>query len=123
MKLLIHIGGKPLIRGYKQRDFLWSEEYGTYLYKGKAYSPSEFNEAYALAEKHNHDLNPQVRVVDFEKPSEEPKDESNAVEVAPVATIAAEVTLDVARATMWRLAPEEMKKRQPAKGAPELKVG
>lgn len=63
-KLIIWIPGKPLLNGYKRREFRWSEPHACYIYRGRELGPEEFNAEFDHAFKHNSDLQPRVRVVD-----------------------------------------------------------
>lgn len=101
MKLHLYILGRPNLHGHRRREFQWSPPHGVYLYEGKEFSAAEFNAAYERCMKRNADMNPRVRVAD------------DAEQLAPVATIspAQEVTVEMAEAVMWRLAPEKMKKK------------
>jgi hypothetical protein len=103
-KLIIYVTGRPLIHGYKQGPFIWSETLRTYVYQGKEFSEQEFN---AIAEKTIKDydhLHPAVKVSEF------------SVTSPPIAPSAAtvngrEITVDQAEAVMLRLAPERLKKK------------
>lgn len=101
MKLIIYAKGKPIIHGYKQREFRWMQKHGCYVFREKEYAPEEFNAAVEKVMQDNLDLHPMVRVLDVE-----------AV-VAPITTIsvAREVTVSEAEEVMERLAPHRLKKK------------
>lgn len=61
--LIIWIGGKARIHGFKRREFTWHEARQLYLYGGREYTPQEFNAVYEKAMKNNADMLPRVSVV------------------------------------------------------------
>jgi hypothetical protein len=103
-KLIIWIGGKPLLNGYRIRDFHWAVAHNCYIYEGKELDESEFNVAFEKAFRNNMDLHPKVKVVGMIAPPAKP--------VAPVAHISAskEITLDQAVAVVAELAPDKLKR-------------
>ena len=121
-KLIIYLGGKPIVRGYKIRDFAWSEDHHLYLYMGKEYAPDEFNAAYAQAMKNHSDLGPLVKVVGS-APVAPVVPLAPPPIVSPVATIApaGEVTVEMAEAVLFRLAPHRLKGK-PLKAAESIAV-
>lgn len=104
--LIIYVTGKPLLHGHKRREFLWSPEYGLYLYGGRQLAPEEFNAAYERCMKNNADMNPRVRVVSQTVSVPDPEEPLLKIEVAPRA-----ITLEEAEAVVARLAPERLKKK------------
>ncbi len=119
-KLIIYVGGKPLINGYSRRDFHWSEAHRCYIWGGKELNDSEFNVAYEQAIKNHADLVPRVRVISLTvEPAVVVKLET-VTAVEPVATIsvAREISLDDAIAVVARLAPERLKKLTRPAAAP-----
>lgn len=92
-KLIIYVTGRPILNGYKQREFQWDKAHGCYIYEGKEFSPSEFNEKYEKAMKTNSDLRPRVRVL------------GAAEETDP------EVIADNAEKTLEQLRPHRLKKK------------
>jgi len=95
-KLIIYVPGKPLVNGYKRRDFLWSVDHSCYIYKGRELDEQEFN---AIAEKvmrQNDDMHPLVKVSTFSD--------------APAGTTAPhEFTVGEAEEVLTRLAPHRLK--------------
>ena len=105
-KLIIWIGGKPLLNGYRIRDFHWTAAHNCYIYEGKEIDEADFNAKYEKAARNHLDLHPKVRVVAKSAPE--------AVKAVPtVSTISAsrEITLEEAEAIVAQLAPERLKKR------------
>jgi len=102
MKLIIYAKGKPIIHGYKQREFRWMPKHNCYVYRETEYSPEEFNQAVEKVMQDNQDLRPMVRVLDV-----------NESTVAPITTIsvAHEITIAEAEDVMERLAPHRLKKK------------
>jgi|SRR5882724_3051111 len=110
-KLIIYVTGKPLMHGYKMREFVWSAPHGCYLYEGAEIEAYEFNEKYAKAIKTNADLNPKVKVVG---------DAQFAMPLPIITTSYSEMTVEEAEAVMLRLAPERLKKKPGPKPALEV---
>lgn len=105
-KLIIWIPGKPLLHGYKQREFLWSQAHGCYLYGGKEIDAKDFNAVYERAVRNNADLGPRVRVMTVDKAI------VRAAPPTPITTITAkEITADEAEEVLSRLRPERLKKK------------
>lgn len=120
-KLIIWIAGKPLLNGYKQREFTWNALYSCYIYEGREIDASDFNEVYAKAMKHNSDMNPRVRVVKVSAPARIESPVQAVVHIAPPTT--PEEELQAAEAVIMRLAPERLKKKTGPKPAAALDVG
>lgn len=113
MKLIIYITGKPIIHGYKRRDFRWVPKHNCYLYQEKEFLPSEFNAACEKIMRDNQDMYPLVRVIEVSDSSE------NWEAAPPVTTIttAREITVAEAEAVMEHLAPHRLKKKPGPKTA------
>lgn len=111
--LIIYVTGKPLLHGHRRREFAWSPPHGVYLYDGKEFAPSEFNEAYERCMRNNSDMNPRVRVVAGSVPAaRKPDGPVVAVGVVPAPPPAPRaITLEEAEAVVARLAPERLKKK------------
>lgn len=62
-KLIIYVSGRPLVQGYKLRQFKWSEVHKKYLFRATEYALEDFNKAYEEALRQEGDLNPRVMVV------------------------------------------------------------
>lgn len=62
-KLIIYCTGKPMIHGFKRREFTWSAEHNCYLFRGKEFEPKEFNEVVEKALRNNSDMYPLVRAI------------------------------------------------------------
>ena len=43
-KFIISLSGRPLVHGYRRREFIWDESRSRYVYKGKVFEEPEFNE-------------------------------------------------------------------------------
>lgn len=100
-KLIICLSGKPLIHGYKRREFTWSADHGCYLYKGREFECHEFNEIVDKVMRSNEDMHPSVKVVQL---SDKP------IALAPIATISArEITVAEAEEVLFRMAPHRLK--------------
>jgi hypothetical protein len=112
-KLIIWVPGKPLLNGYKQREFIWSEAHKCYIYGGSEIDASKFNELYEKAVRNNFDMNPRVKVVDVQRIA--------IIEPPPITTITAqEITAEKAEEVLQRLAPERLKKKPGPKPAIEV---
>lgn len=113
-KLIIYVTGKPLLNGYKIRDFLWSAPHNRYLYQGKEFEVGEFNENYERATRANSDLGVRVMVVgaatEAARPVSAPK---------PREAITAEEAEEVLR----RERPDLLKKKPGPRAHAELEVG
>lgn len=105
-KLIIWIGGKPIINGYRIRDFHWNVAHACYIYEGVEIEDAKFNEKFEKAYRNHADLHPKVKVVATSKP------EVQKPAPPPIATISAakEITLEDAVAVVAQLAPERLKK-------------
>lgn len=119
--LLIYVTGKPLLYGFKRRDFFWNDTHKVFVYGGEQ-TPATFNEAFEKCLKNNADMQPRVKVVEITG-----KDAPAVVAVvaptrtAPVAalptTVPRAITLEEAEAVVARLAPERLKKKTGPKHA------
>jgi hypothetical protein len=130
-KLIIYVGGKPLLNGHKQREFIWVPAYGCYLYEGQEIPASEFNVKYEKAMRNNADMNPRVKVVSDSPCSVScscaplaittatPPPYSVTVVPTPVERV---ITAEEAEAVLQRLAPERLKKKTGPKPKPVLQV-
>ncbi len=103
-KLIIYITCKPVLHGFKRREFLWSEVHKLYLYGGKEISLAEFNAIYEKAMRTNADMRPLVKVLDV---TPEP---APTIQVSQMA-VSRSLTLEDAEAVINRLAPERLKKK------------
>ena len=103
-KIIIYITGKPTLHGLKRREFQWSGPHGLYLYENRELELSEFNAKYEKAMRTNADMRVLVKVVGAE----------TAIADAPVDP---ESEVEVAEATLRRLAPERLKKTPGRKAA------
>ena len=116
-KLIIWVGGKPLINGYKIREFLWSVAHNCYIYEGREINEADFNAKFEKAHRNNADLHPQVKVVEFSaevpKVSVQPvkSTESATGTIAKTVEFDREITLEEAEEVVARLAPDRLKKR------------
>ena len=107
-KLIIYLPGKARVQGYKMYDFLWDESLQCFVFRGKAYDPHEFNEAYDICMKRFRRLLPtiSVKVIGLETAP------VVAATPAPTPTPAPhEITVEEAEAVMQRLAPDRLKKK------------
>jgi len=112
-KLIIWVPGKPLLNGYKQREFIWSEIHKCYIYGGSEIDASKFNETYEKATRNNSDMNPRVKVVEIRNIS--------IIEPPPAEPVKPqEITADKAEEVLQRLAPERLKKKPGPKPALEV---
>ncbi len=100
-KLIIWVGGKPLLNGYRIREFSWSVAHNCYIYEGRELAETEFNEKVEKAFRNNFDLHPKVKIVTF---SEAPNHTATAQSVG-------DITLEQAEAVMAELAPDRLKKK------------
>lgn len=105
VSLLIYITGKPLIHGYKRREFLWSQAHNLYLFQGKEWSPKEFNDAWAAAMRRNEDLRPMVKVLTSDTANTSPPADASGLLLGRRPP-----TLDEALEVVKREAPEKLKK-------------
>lgn len=113
-KLIIWVGGRPSLNGYRIREFQWVPAHACYVYGGAAINAADFNAAYEKALKTNSDLHPKVRVVEAgDAPQIAPAPAETKTAVLNVATVAVkrEPTVEEAEAVMIRLAPERLKKK------------
>ncbi len=119
-KLIIWLTGRPLVYGFKRRDFIWSEAHKCYLFKGKELDEQEFNEVVEYALTSHPELHPKVKIVEFSK--------TVAVETPPPPPFIPppaprlEITVEEAEAVMEQLAPDRLKKKAGRKPAPLLEV-
>jgi hypothetical protein len=106
-KLIIYITGKPLLNGYRRREFVWSEPHACYLYENTEFLPAEFNAKYEKAVRNNADLNPRVRVIEGDEVK------APVIPMAPVSTLstAREISADEAEEVLMRLRPDRLKKK------------
>jgi hypothetical protein len=123
-KIIIYVPGKPIVHGYKRREFIWSEPHKCHVYMAREYELSEFNEAFEKAMKNNRDMNPMVRVIELDAAKPAPAAAAPLAPppiINPVATISAhEVTVEEAEEVLLRLAPDRLKKKAgPKHSAPE----
>jgi hypothetical protein len=101
-KLIIYLTGKPSLRGFKIREFVWSAPHGCYIYEGKEIEPAAFNEKYEKATRNNSDLLVRVKVTQ----------NGDAVPTpAPQPVALRELTVEDAEAILQRHAPERLKKK------------
>lgn len=112
-KLIIWVGGKPLLHGYKVREFKWSAGHGCYIYGGAEIEDRDFNAVYEKCLKNNADLGPRVKVVSTGAVMVAfvPKPEPSPARADPPQ--AHEITLAEAEAVVARLAPERLRRRGP----------
>jgi hypothetical protein len=136
MKLIIWIPGKPMVHGFKRREYIWSVEHGCHIYLGREFSPEEFNSVVEKAIRNNMDMHPLVKVMPgatadaaLRAQISKLEEQLNAHPVpeappAPVTTIAQgrEISLEEAEAVVFRLAPHKFKKA-PAVKVAKLDVG
>ena len=118
-KLIIYVTGKPLMNGYKVREFQWSEVHRCYLYEGRELDAAEFNEKWEKAYRNNGDLSPKVRVTDAGNP---PTPAPANPAPLPEPTPPAEPTLDEALAIVQRLAPDRLKAKPGRKPSAHVEV-
>ncbi len=118
LKLIIWISGRPNLNGFKRREFVWSEPHGCYLYMGREFAPSEFNEAFEKAFKNNRDFYPRAKVIETdEAPANAPAAST------PISTKPEPLTLEIAEAFIMANAPERLKKKtgpKPAENIPDV---
>ena len=71
-KLIIYCTGNPVINGYKRHTFHWSVHHGCYLYLGREFDETEFNQVVvkAMTEFRKH-LQPLVKVVELTSPAKQ----------------------------------------------------
>lgn len=100
-KLIIWVGGKPLLNGYRIREFSWSVAHNCYIYEGREIEEFEFNEKFEKAMRNNFDLHPKVKIVAF---SEATKHEEKP-------QFHGDISLEQAEAVMAELAPDRLKKK------------
>lgn len=113
-KLIIYCGGQPSFYAYKRREFMWDNDRKVYVYKNKVYSDlNEFHADVVKVLAGNTDLRPGVMVL----PEVVASLAADELPPPEVATIAAEVTLDVALEVVQRLAPDRLKKKSGPKAA------
>ena len=105
-KLIIWVGGKPLLHGYKIREFHWAEKHGCFIYEGRELSDVEFNAKFERAWRNNSDLQPKVRVVETSPEVAQPEIALTTNAYAP-----REITLEEAEAVVAALAPDRLKKK------------
>ncbi len=106
IKLIIYVKGKPIIHGYKQREFRWMPKHNCYVFREQEFTPKEYDAIHEKVMMDNQDLRPMVRVlVDVAAPDE--------WEAPPAITTitAKEITVADAEAVMERLAPHRLKKK------------
>ncbi len=116
MKLIIWIPGKPLLNGYKRREYCWSEPHGCYIYKGRELGPEEFNAEFAECFKRNSSdgsMTPRVRVVDS----------TPSVIVRPEPVTERIITVEQAETVLQEHAPHRLKKKPGPTPAQALEVG
>lgn len=63
LKLIIFVGGNPLVHGHRIREFKWVPDHKAFVYLGQEVEVEKFNDVYAKAMKTNADMQPRVRVV------------------------------------------------------------
>lgn len=92
LKLIIFVGGNPLVHGHRIREFKWVPDHKAFVYLGQEVEVEKFNEVYAKAMKTNADMQPRVRVVGVvTQPAQQPAPMSAPVEPE----ISTAVTVDV----------------------------
>lgn len=124
-KLIIYVSGKPLMNGYKVREFQWSEVHRCYLYEGRELDAAEFNEKWEKAYRNNGDLLPRVRVTDAGNPPTPAPANPAPEPVAappPEPVPVPEPTLDEAIAIVQRLAPDRLKSKPGRKPSAHVEV-
>jgi hypothetical protein len=99
-KLIIYVTGRPLINGYKRREFVWSEEHKLFLYGGKEFTEQEFNAIQDKVLTGNADIYPRVKVSTLSPP----EDISDVMLPRAISAQEAEEVLE-------HLAPERLKKK------------
>lgn len=95
-KLIIYVSGKPLVNGYKRREFLWSVEHSCYIYKGRELDEQEFNQIAEKVMRQNDDMHPLIKV-------------SSLTEVGAPSATPGEITVSEAEDVLMRLAPHRLK--------------
>lgn len=110
-KLIIYVGGKPSINGFRRREFIWSDAHKCFIYEGVEIDERDFNAKVEKAFRNNQDLNPRVKIVQF---SDDP-----IITIQPPMPVMPDVTtitaarvfsLAEAESVMARLAPDRLKK-------------
>jgi hypothetical protein len=94
-RLIIWVGGRTMVHGFKRRGYLWSETHRCYIYLGRELTDREFNGVIDKALREGEGMYPSVKIVSF---SEEK-------------SMAPDVTAQQAEEIMQRLAPERLKKK------------
>ena len=110
-KLIIYVGGKPAINGFKRREFVWSDAHKCFIYGGTEIDERDFNAKCEKAFRNNQDLNPQVKVVAFsDEPTITVQPPSPPMPDVTTITVAREISLAEAESVVARLAPDRLKK-------------
>jgi hypothetical protein len=110
-KLIIYITGKPTLHGHKRREFLWSPAHSCYLYEGREIEPAAFNAKFEKAVRNNADLNPRVKMIEYEDAESVPPISRNAASPRPEPELSIDEQLERAEAVINRFAPERLKKK------------
>ncbi len=117
-KIIIYIDGRPLVQGFVQREFRWSDAHGCYLYESREYELAEFNAVYAECIRRNSDLAVRVRVLVSEPVVSVTVCAAPAVPVPPPISVTREITVEEAEAVMLKFAPHRVR----AKTGPKPKA-
>jgi hypothetical protein len=94
-RLIIWVGGRTIVHGFKRRGFLWSQSHGCFIYLGRELTDREFNGVIDKALREGEGMFPSVKVVAF----------SSEAAAAP------SITAQQAEEILQRFAPERLKKK------------
>ena len=113
-KFIAYVRGKPLLNGFKRRDFHWNEDFRCYIYQGKIYGEEQFNEIIEIVQRQHYDMNPSFRLVEMTpRAPSAPSAPIEDLDAAPVP-----ITEEAAIAALQRLAPHRLRKALPSKSVP-----
>lgn len=118
-KLIIYMGGKPLIYGYKRHEFIWSEKHKCFIFENREFDEKDFNAVIQKAMTMRPNFHPYVKIVEFSETAtvaEPPPPAPPAPRSDPHARRA--ITVEEAVMVLDQLAPDLLKKKSGRKPTP-----
>lgn len=104
-QFIIWVTGKPNLYGYRRRDFKWDANLNLFIFQGKIFDESTFNETVREAFEHHADFHPMVKLI-------------STPAVEDLDSVPAPITVEQAIEVLLREAPDRLKKKPGPK--PEL---